>query len=259
MTLGSWAKEVVVIDREADEANAPQRSLAEIRGAIRSRSPLPPQRTEEILAQRFGRTPKRLAFALERWPLATSAVLDVGCAHGHCLARFGPGSVGVDNVSEHVEICRTLGLEAILADANDGLASCPDSSFDYAWVSDIVEHLDAPRLVLRGIASKLRPEGALLLFVTTLPQSRLVRRALRRAHVDPFDAEAHHYQFTYDTARYVLERSGFRVMSVHVPGVPGIPMISALARRHAPRLFLEARPSAEAQRLARAAEQRNRA
>ncbi len=225
---------------------------------LRENSPLPLERTEELLAQRFDGIPRRLAFALRRWPLERAAVLDVGCAHGHCLAHFGPGSLGVDNVREHVDVCRALGLQAILADANEGLAACPDKAFDYAWVSDIVEHLDAPRVLLRDVASKLKPEGALLLFVAALPRSRLVRRMLRREQRNPFDARAHHYQFTYETARYLVERSGFQVTSVHVPGLSAQRSLTWAARHHAPRLFLEARPSAEAQQLALDAETRNR-
>lgn len=235
------------------------RSLEDLRRAARRSSTLPAERIEEILAGRFSRMPKRLEFALERWPLARSTVLDVGCAHGHCLAHFGPGSLGVDNVLEHVEFCRALGLEATRIDANDGLASCPSGFFDFAWVSDIVEHLDAPRALLRDIPRTLKPGGALLLFATVLPRSRLLRGALRSAGRNPFDAAAHHHQFTYETIRYLVERSGFSVTSVCVPGVPGPMVTSSLLRQHAPRLFLEARPTAEAERQALEAERRNRA
>lgn len=236
----------------------PAQSLAMLRDAVRSRSPLPRERTERILAGRFRRIPKRLAFALERWPLASARVLDVGCAHGHCLAHFGPGSLGVDNVPEHVEFCRALGLEAILADVNDGLDECPEGAFDYVWASDIVEHLDAPRLLLRSAAGRLKPGGSLLLFITTLPRSRLVRQAFRRSGASAFDAQAHHYQLTYDTARYLLERSGFEIASVVVPGVPAPRATSFFVRGHAPRLFFEARPTPDAERRALEAERRNR-
>jgi SAM-dependent methyltransferase len=200
--------------------------------------------------------PRRLAFALERWPLADARVLDVGCAYGHCLVHFGAGSVGVDNVPEHVEFCRALGLEALLLDVEQGLdGAVADGAFDYAWVSDVVEHLDAPRLLLRRVRPKLRPDGRLLLFVTVLPRSRLARAALRRRHLNPFDAVAHHYQFTYETARFLLERAGFRVERVEAPPLP---RAAAGLEAQAPRLYLEARPDAEAERLASEAERRNK-
>lgn len=251
-------------DRRADPSSRRTRAarsharLVEIRATARSRSPFPGERTEEILRARFARIPKRLEFALRRWPLESSSVLDVGCAHGHCLAHFGPGSLGVDNVEEHVDFCRAIGLEAILADAGAGLDRFPSAAFDFVWVSDIVEHLDAPRRLLRNAVSALKPGGRLLLFVTALPRSRLLRRALRTAHIDAFDAHAHHYQFTYETARHLLERAGLHVTSVAVPGIWLPPGLSSLARAQVPRLFLEARPRPEAERLARDAERRNR-
>ncbi len=210
------------------------------------------------MGARFARIPKRLEFALRRWPLQSSAVLDVGCAHGHCLAHFGPGSLGIDNMEEHVDFCRAIGLEATLADAGNGLGQLPSAAFDFVWMSDIVEHLDAPRRLLRSAASALKPGGNLLLFVTVLPRSRLLRAALRTAHVDAFDAHAHHYQFTYETARHLLERAGLRVTSVAAPGIWLPPGLSSLVHAQVPRLFLEARPTPEAERLARDAERRNR-
>ena len=74
--------------------------------------------------------------------------------------------------------------------------------------------------------------------------------------LNAFDATAHHYQFTYESIRYLVERSGFQVTAVHAPGLG---MMASLARAHTPRLFIEARPSVAAQRLAHEAESRNRA
>jgi SAM-dependent methyltransferase len=234
-------------------------AVAEIQELIRERSPLPPAQTEEVIRKRFASVPGRLRFALERWPLASSAVLDVGCSYGHCLVRFGPGSTGVDNVSEHVEFCRALGLDAVQADVDSGLEPVPDGAFDFVWLSDIVEHLDAPRLVLRRLRPKLTPSGTLLLTISPLPRNRLAARILSRRGVRPFEANAHHYQFTIDTARYLVERTGYRVVSVEVPFLPdrarrltpGLVPIS-------PRVLIAARPDEDAERLAQEAERKNK-
>jgi SAM-dependent methyltransferase len=228
--------------------------IEDVRELVRVRSPLPSEDTQQVLATRFARMPRRLAFALERWPLAESAVLDVGCSMGHCLVHFGRGSLGIDNAAPHVAFCRALGLDAVQLDVDRGLAGVPNARFDYAWVSDIVEHLDAPRLLLRRIAPKLKPEGRLLLFVTTLPRSRALRAVLRHRHLNPFDAAAHHYQFTYETARHLVEQSGYRIEAVEVPPFGGVPF----ARAQAPRLFLEARRDMEAERAVTVAEDKNK-
>src|SRR5581483_10669516 len=140
--------------------------------------------------------PRRLVRALRHWPLDTMRVLDVGCSYGHCLVHFGPGSVGIDNVPEHVEFCRMLGLDAQLGDVESGLDRLADESFEAVWVSDILEHLDAPRLLLRRLAPKLAPGGLLVLYLTVLPRSRLARAVFRGRGF--FDADVHHYQFTVE-------------------------------------------------------------
>jgi SAM-dependent methyltransferase len=230
------------------------RAIETVREEIRARSPFPAEQTEEILRKRFAAVPRRLRFALERWPLDRLRVLDVGCSYGHCLVHFGPGSVGVDNVEEHVEFCRGLELDARRLDVDDegGFAELPDGAFDVLWVSDILEHLDAPRLLLRRLRPKLRADGRLILFVTTLPRSRLARRLLRARGMSPFEAEAHHYQYTVETARYLVERAGYVVDEVAVPQLP------AWLGAHAPRLYLSARPDERASADARAAEARNK-
>jgi SAM-dependent methyltransferase len=230
------------------------RAIETVQAEIRARSPFPAEQTEEIVRKRFAAVPRRLRFALSRWPLDQLRVLDVGCSYGHCLVHFGPGSVGIDNVEEHVAFCRALGLDArqVDVDTDARLAEIPDGVFDVVWVSDIVEHLDAPRLLLRRLRPKLKPDGRIVLFVTTLPRSRLFRALLRARGVKPFEAEAHHYQFTLETARYLVERAGYVVDEVAVPQLP------RWLGGQAPRLYLAARPDAGAEEVARAAELRNK-
>jgi SAM-dependent methyltransferase len=229
------------------------RPVAEIRSLIRERSTLPADETEAVIAKRFAAPPRRLELALRRWPLREVRVLDVGCSYGHCLLHFGPGSTGIDVNPEHVDFCRSLGLDARLVDVDEGLDGIPDAGFDYLWASDVVEHLDAPRLLLRRLRPKLAPGGRLIVFLTVLPRSRLARWALRRRHANPFDSGAHHYQFSYETARYLVERAGYRIEGAFAPPLP------ARLVAQAPRLFLEARVDEAAGELVTAAERKNKA
>ena len=233
--------------------------LAAILQRIRERSPLPPEKTEQIIRARFDAIPNRLSFAMGHWPLATSRVLDVGCSYGNTLAFFGPGSVGVYNMHEQVEFCRALGLEAVELDVDESLAELPDAGFDFIWVSDILEHLDAPRLLLRRLAPKLRPGGRLLVYMTSLPRNRVVRGLLRRRGPVAFDARTHYYQFTRETAEFIIERAGYRVTDVAVPLLDGrLRPLTPLARRQAPTLILEATPDPDAQRIMEEAERKNK-
>jgi SAM-dependent methyltransferase len=233
--------------------------LAAVPRLVRERSPLPAERTEQILRARFAAVPNRLSFALRNWPLATSSVLDVGCSYGNTLAFFGSGSLGVDNMREQVEFCRSIGLDAIELDVDESLAEVPDGRFDYVWVSDILEHLDAPRLLLRRLGPKLKPGGQLLVYLTTLPRSRAVRAVLRRRGPVAFDARTHYCQFTRDTAEFIVERAGYRVTKVAVPLLDGpLRPLTALARLQAPTLIVAAVPDAEMLRLTEAADRKNK-
>ena len=137
------------------------RDLDELRALARRESPLPAARTEEILDVYFRRVPLRTQYALEQFPLDSASVLDVGCSCGTSLAHFGPGSLGLDNNPEAVTFCAALGLEVeeIDVDADFDLGG---RTFDYIWVSDILEHLEAPPLQTRVLDRVLRhdPGGA---------------------------------------------------------------------------------------------------
>jgi SAM-dependent methyltransferase len=204
------------------------RSLESIRETIRQRSPLDSAETERLLSERFDHLPQRLVSALQEWPLEQAAVLDVGSSYGTCLIHFGPGSAGMDNDDEGVTFARALGLDAVVADVEDPeqLGGIPDEAFDYLWVSDVLEHLEAPRLVLRNLSGKLRPGGSLLVQTSVLPRYRVVRGLLRRIGERPFDAEVHYHQWTTDTVGHLLRRAGYRTTRI-VPLVP--PRIARLA------------------------------
>jgi SAM-dependent methyltransferase len=235
------------------------RDLTAVRERIRSVSPLPPDETEAVIRARFDSVPNRLAFALETWPLGESRVLDCGCSFGHCLVQFGEGSLGIDNLQEQVDFCRALGLDAVRADLDDSLDAVPDESFDFIWVADILEHLDAPRLLLRRLAPKLAPGGRLLVYITALPRSRLVQRALRQRGVRAFEAGTHYYQFTDDSARYLVERAGYCVTRVVSPGARRLPApLRPLVVRQSPTLIIEAVPDAQASQLVLSAEAKNK-
>ena len=235
----------------------PIRSIEEIQALIRERSDLPVEQTEEIIRRRFQALPRRLVYAAQRWPLATERVLDVGCSYGHCLVHFGSGSVGLDNVAEHVAFCRSLGLDARLMDVESSLAELDDESFDAIWVSDILEHLDAPRVLLRRLAPKLRPAGRLVLYMTVVPRSRLTRRLFGGRGF--FDADVHHYEFTLETASYLVARAGFVVEEIALHTLPRpLERLKPLLAPFAPAVYLAARPDRAAEQHALEAERRNR-
>ncbi|HEY2072270.1 MAG TPA: methyltransferase domain-containing protein [Gaiellaceae bacterium] len=222
-------------------------TLASVHERIRERSPLGAAETEQILSVRFDHLPQRLVAALDAWPLGDAAVLDVGSSYGTCLVHFGPGSLGIDNHDESVAFTRAIGLDADVVDIEhpDQIARVPDGAFDYLWVSDVLEHLEAPRLLLRRLSSKLKPGGSLLLQTSVLPRYRAAEQMLRRLGEHPFDAEVHYHQWTIDTVRHLLRRAGYRPARI-VPLLPRrlAPVASILPAGAVSRVIVEAVPDA---------------
>lgn len=200
-------------------------------------------RVDELLATYFRRVPLRTQYALRRWPLATARVLHVGCALGTSLSQFGPGSVGLDNNPEAIAFCRSLGLGARFADVDDHDSPIAGDVFDYLWVADILEHREAPRLLLRELSLRLAPGGRLLLLTSVLPEQRQARWLGRRLKMRPFDAQVHYHQWTTSTLQHLLARSGYRLVKIHVPVPPTWRDLDrVIPRRIAPRVIAEAEP-----------------
>ena len=233
------------------------RDLDELRERARRESPLPAERTEEFLGIYFRRVPLRTQYALEQFPLASASVLDVGCSLGTSLAHFGPGSLGLDNNPEAVVFCGAIGLEVAEVDVDEDF-DLDGRMFDYVWVSDILEHLEAPRLFLRRLEPVIKPGGKLLLQTSVLPVS-LPRRVLRARGKQPFDADVHYHQWTRETMTHLLARAGYRVQRVLVPRPPSWSSLTPLLRpAFAPRLIFEAAPDAALLQTVERSEKRNR-
>ena len=233
------------------------RDLDELRERARRESPLSADETEEILATYFRRVPLRAQYALAEFPLESASVLDVGCSVGTSLAHFGPGSLGLDNNATAVAFCGALGLEAVEMDV-DADFDLGGRTFDYVWVSDILEHLEAPRLLLRRLAVAVKPTGKLLLQTSVLP-AWLPRRVLRSHGKQPFDADVHYHQWTQETMKHLLARAGYRVERVLVPRPPSWARVAPLLRpSFAPRLVFEAAPDQALLRTVERSENRNR-
>ena len=233
------------------------RDLEDLRQRARRESPLPADQTEEILDVYFRRVPLRAQYALEQFPLESASVLDVGCSVGTSLAHFGPGSLGLDNNAAAVAFCAALGLEAVEMDV-DADFDLGGRTFDYLWVSDILEHLEAPRLLLRRLLVAVKPTGKLLLQTSVLP-AWLPRRVLRSHGKQPFDADVHYHQWTQETMTHLLARAGYRVQRVLVPRPPSWEKLTPVLRpAFAPRLVFEAAPDEVLLRTVERSEKRNR-
>lgn len=88
--------------------------------------------------------------------------LDIGCGIGDMLA-FRPQTTGVD-VNEHtVRYCRERGLDAYLMTPD--VLPFADASFDSVLLDNVLEHIEAPTLLLGEVRRVLVPGGRFLVGV----------------------------------------------------------------------------------------------
>ena len=91
------------------------------------------------------------------------SVLDIGCAYGHTLAYHaerGCRAVGIEADQHAVAEGRRQGL-----DIRQGLFDAGDfepGSFDYVTLDQVLEHAQDPRAFLAGVATVLKPGGAVV-------------------------------------------------------------------------------------------------
>jgi methionine biosynthesis protein MetW len=82
-------------------------------------------------------------------------VLDVGCADGALLAYLARAkhvdARGIELSREGVHDCVSQGLAVVQGDGDTDLAIYPDGSFDYVILSQTIQAMRQPRLVLKNM------------------------------------------------------------------------------------------------------------
>src|SRR5579871_1038724 len=129
---------------------------------------------------------------------ARGKLLDLGCGHVPYYQMYAPlvsDSVCIDwpqsaHSSPHLDA---------LADLNHSIP-LPDNSFDTILLTDVLEHIAEPQILLREIARVMKPGGCLIAGVPFLYW----------LHETPND----YYRYTEFALRRLCERSGLTVVSL---------------------------------------------
>ena len=86
---------------------------------------------------------------------ANSRVIDIGCGDGALLRllaeRKGADGRGIEISPVGVSECMAQGLSVIQGDADRDLVDYPDSSFDYAILSETIQAVQNPKHVLEQL------------------------------------------------------------------------------------------------------------
>jgi len=103
-------------------------------------------------------------------------------------------------------------LNAIRCNVEQGIP-LEDGKYDAAFASHILEHVVSPHQLLVRLSEKLKDSGLIICVMSVLPRSKVFRVIMkdilkyRGAY-----SSTHYYQFTADTAKYLVERAGFEII-----------------------------------------------
>ncbi len=169
-------------------------------------------------------------------------VLDIGCGYGFFPKLMEERGYVVQGVELSPSACdyanNRLGLNVFQGSLEE--AGLPEGCFDLAVMNNVLEHLADPLGTLRAVHRLLSPEGLLIVTVPNLDfglpflyLQRLMgigesetdahRRECFRlggtSQLALFDAPSHLYFFSSATLKAMLERAGFRLLSMS-PAAP---------------------------------------
>jgi SAM-dependent methyltransferase len=182
-------------------------------------------------------------------------VLDVGCGNGSQLA--GPLAVGgykVTGVDPHLpSIERGRRLSPAVSFVHGVVSSLPPSMFHCVIISEVLEHLVAPEVLLSSALSYLAPSGVLIITVPNgygefeldlrlyqaLRMDKLVARlydSLRTgrtpAYIAGSDDESPHIQrFTVSDVRKLFERNNLQLLEARGTSLVSGPIVLHLLGR----------------------------
>ncbi len=164
----------------------------------------------------------------------SQSIVDIGCGTGellsHLALEFSPhkllgldiSKVGILKAQENYP-----SLNFALIEVNDeGFSSSTmKSAADIIVCSEVLEHLEEPKEILRFISNNLLASGVLIVTVPAGPMSFLERYI------------GHHRHYTRESLTHLLEGSGFSNIEVQRAGFPGINLIRIASKLRGKRIL----------------------
>lgn len=165
-------------------------------------------------------------------------VLDVGCGVGAFLDTMqenGWGTAGIEPGEVAADRAREKGHQIVCQSATDPLDDAFSGQlFDLVLMSHSLEHVHSPTQALENLRPLLRPEtGRLIIEVPNL-ESMLTYWFGELSLA--FDTPRHLYMFSPDTLTRILEKTGFKVLSMRHIARPAqfVRCLRLLSKDHTP-------------------------
>jgi 2-polyprenyl-3-methyl-5-hydroxy-6-metoxy-1,4-benzoquinol methylase len=147
-------------------------------------------------------------------------ILELGCADGFIsrhLTERGCLVTGVEIDAEAADQARRWCQKVVVSDLNStDWTERVGSGFDAILCGDVLEHLVQPEIALWHIHRLLAPGGRVIICLPNITHIRIRMKLLfgkfEYASAGILDVTHLHF-YTYKTARELIERSGFRIVS----------------------------------------------
>ena len=100
-------------------------------------------------------------------------LLDIGCYDGSATSELGRAtgaemSIGIDFLRERLALAKDLGIHTVFLDVELADLPFPDSSIDFVYMGDIIEHVYSPDNLLSEVRRILSEDGRVLLTTPNL-------------------------------------------------------------------------------------------
>lgn len=154
-------------------------------------------------------------------------IIDVGCGWGRELSRLRD-AIGIDIELPFLRAARNyVKNDVILADAH--YMPFIDNSFDFAILSEVIEHITDVRNVLNELKRILKPKARLL--VQTPNKNITLGRFISKEKC------GHVHEFTFTELKSLLEEFDFKVLLRTGSTMPYIPSTSKLEGLNSNKVF----------------------
>jgi 2-polyprenyl-3-methyl-5-hydroxy-6-metoxy-1,4-benzoquinol methylase len=170
-------------------------------------------------------------------------ILDIGCGNGFFLdeaKKRGWNVYGTEFYERSITICRDKKIE--IAKGKFTTSSFPTIQFDVITSFEVIEHTHTPMEVINDVYSCLRQGG--LVYITT-PNFDSLSRHLLSDKWSVISYPEHLTYFNSFSLKYLIEKAGFKTLSVKTTGISFARIIDGLKTKtlKSPSSFSNTKPN----------------
>lgn len=141
--------------------------------------------------------------------------LDFGCAGGHHLTHIKKqhpkwNVEGLDNNSYACQQARKKGFKVYCGDIES--ITLPGNHYDIIHMSQVIEHLNDPKLTLKILYKTMKIGGVLSI---TTPNMNSISAKLFGKYWYGLDTPRHLFLFSEDTLVKLLQKTGFKIKKIY--------------------------------------------